>query len=52
MAENPILVGTTIQPAVIDGTGASSGIQGLTTILGAPSYITISGFVAQAVAPR
>ena len=44
MAENPILVGTTIQPAVIDGTGASSGIQGLTTILGAPSYITISGF--------
>ena len=44
MAENPIRVGTTIQPAVIDGTGASSGIQGLTTILGAPSYITISGF--------
>ena len=41
----PILVGTTIQPAVIDGTGLTvSGTQGLITISGARSYITVNGF--------
>ncbi len=41
----PVVVGTTVQPAVIDGTGLTvSGTQGLITISGARSYITISGF--------
>ncbi|HXW93865.1 MAG TPA: hypothetical protein VEK33_25165 [Terriglobales bacterium] len=41
----PVLVGTTLQPAVIDGTGLTvSGTQGLITISGARSYITVQGF--------
>jgi hypothetical protein len=41
----PVLVGTTVQPAVIDGTGLTvSGTQGLITISGARSYITVNGF--------
>jgi hypothetical protein len=44
----PVLVGTTLQGAVIDGTGlsccGSSGTEGLITISGARSYITVNGF--------
>ena len=41
----PVLNGTTVQPAVIDGTGLTvSGTQCLITISGARSYITVSGF--------
>jgi hypothetical protein len=42
---DPIVVGTTVQPAVIDGTGLTvSGTQGLITISGVRSHITVSGF--------
>jgi hypothetical protein len=42
---DPVVVGTTVQGAVIDGTGLTvSGTQGLITISGARSYITVSGF--------
>ena len=42
---DPVLIGTTLQPAVIDGTGLTvSGTQGLITISGARNYITIKGF--------
>lgn len=42
---SPVVVGTTVQPAVIDGTGLTvSGTQGLITITGAKSYITVNGF--------
>ena len=38
----PVLVGTTVQAAVIDGTGLTvSGTQGLITISGARNYITV-----------
>ncbi len=42
----PVVVGTTVQPAVIDGTGlvTASGTKGLITISGARSYITVKGF--------
>ncbi len=41
----PVLNGTTLQGAVIDGTGLTvSGTQCLITISGARSYITVSGF--------
>jgi hypothetical protein len=42
---DPVVVGSIVQPAVIDGTGLIvSGTQGLITISGALSYITVSGF--------
>jgi len=42
---DPIVVGTTVQGAVIDGTDLTvSGTQGLITISGVRSYITVSGF--------
>ena len=42
---DPVVVGSILQPAVIDGTGLTvSGTQGLITISGALSYITVSGF--------
>jgi hypothetical protein len=42
---HPVVVGATVQPAVIDGTGLTvSGTQGLITISGALSYITVRGF--------
>jgi hypothetical protein len=41
----PVVVGSIVQPAVIDGTGLTvSGTQGLITISGARSYITVKGF--------
>ncbi len=42
----PVVNGTTVQPAVIDGTGlvTASGTKGLITISGARSYITVNGF--------
>jgi hypothetical protein len=42
---SPVVVGSIVQPAVIDGTGLTvSGTQGLITISGALSYITVKGF--------
>lgn len=41
----PVLVGSIVEPAVIDGTGLTvKGTQGLITISGARSYITVKGF--------
>jgi len=41
----PLVVGSTVQPAIIDGTGLKvSGTQGLITISGHRSYITVKGF--------
>ncbi|MGA2046163.1 MAG: Ig-like domain repeat protein [Terracidiphilus sp.] len=42
---HPVVVGTSVQPAVIDGTGLTvKGTQGLITISGALSYVTVRGF--------
>ena len=42
---DPVVVGTTVQGAVIDGTGLTvSGTQGLITISGDLSFITVKGF--------
>jgi len=42
---DPVVIGTKVEPAVIDGTGLTvSGTQGLITISGDLSYIIVKGF--------